>query len=240
MRGAPYHPATKGEAERLVQTFKQSLRKSRLPCNQALQEFLIHYRRTPLESGLSPSELLNGRQLRGKLDALLPSVPQIAKSLQNRQNKPTSNKRTSDTKFVVWEPCYVQRIGPGKDRVPRWIPAVVVQVLVPRHVLIKAVPKGPTWKRHVEQLRPRHGVDEDDNPGMVPGPTPTSRKIPFSTTTQTMVQSPRRPRGRPRGRRNFHLQDPELTLPRRSERLRLKALGDSSAGAEVLWRHIGV
>ena len=237
MRGAPYHPATNGQAERLVQTFKQSLRKSRLPCSQALQEFLIQYRRTPLESGLSPSELLNGRQLRGKLDALLPSVPQIAKSLQNRQNKPTSNKRTSNTNFDVGKPCYVQRIGPGKDRVPRWIPAVVVQVLGPRHVLIQAVPKGPTWKRHVEQLRPRHGVDEDDDPGMVPGPTTTSRKIPFSTTVQTTVQPPRRPRGRPRGRRNFqrpNLQDPELTFPRWSERLRLKALGDSSAGAEVL------
>ena len=237
MRGAPYHPATNGQAERLVQTFKQSLRKSRLPCSQALQEFLIQYRRTPLESGLSPSELLNGRQLRGKLDTLWPSVPQIAKSLQKRQNKPTSNKRTSNTNFDVGKPCYVQRIGPGKDRVPRWIPAVVVQVLGPRHVLIQAVPKGPTWKRHVEQLRPRHGVDEDDDPGMVPGPTPTSRKIPFSTTVQTTVQPPRRPRGRPRGRRNFqrpNLQDPELTLPRRSERLRLKALGDSSAGAEVL------
>ena len=104
MRGAPYHPATNGQAERLVQTFKQSLRKSRLPCSQALQEFLIQYRRTPLESGLSPSELLNGRQLRRKLDALLPSVPQIAKSLQNRQNKPTSNKRTSNTKFDVGKP----------------------------------------------------------------------------------------------------------------------------------------
>ena len=160
-------------------------------------------------------------------------MPQIVKSLQNRQNKPTSNKRTSNTKFGVGKPCYVQRICPGKDRIPRWIPAV--QVLGPRHVLIQAVPKGPTLKRHVEQLRPRHEVDEDDDPGMVPGPT--SRKIPFSTTVQTTVQPPRRPRGRPRGRRNFqrpNLQDPELTLPRRSERLRLKARGDSSAGAEVL------
>ena len=58
MRGAPYHPATNGQAERLVQTFKQSLRKSWLPCSQALQEFLTQYRRTPSESGLSPSELL--------------------------------------------------------------------------------------------------------------------------------------------------------------------------------------
>ena len=34
MRGASYHPATNGQAERLVQTFKQSLRKSRLQCIQ--------------------------------------------------------------------------------------------------------------------------------------------------------------------------------------------------------------
>ena len=55
----------------------------------------------------------------------------------------------------------------------------MVQVLGPRHVLIQAVPKGPTWKRHVEQLRPRHGVDEDKDPVMLPGPTPTSRKFHF-------------------------------------------------------------
>ena len=111
IRGAPYHPATNGLAERLVQTFKQSLIKSRLPCSQALQEFLIQYRRTLLESGLSPSELLNGRQLQGKLDALLPSVPQIAKSLQNRQNKPTSNKRTSNIKFLFSLLCTTHRSG---------------------------------------------------------------------------------------------------------------------------------
>ena len=58
LTGAPYHPATNGQAERFIQTFKNSMNKSKLPPNQALQEFLIQYRRTPLESGLSPSELL--------------------------------------------------------------------------------------------------------------------------------------------------------------------------------------
>ena len=61
--GAPYHPATNGAAERLVQSFKSSLRKSSLPPKSALQEFLMIYRRTPLPSGMSPSELLNGRQI---------------------------------------------------------------------------------------------------------------------------------------------------------------------------------
>ena len=61
LTGAPYHPATNGAAERLIQSFKQALRKSSLPPKEALQEFLMQYRRIPFASGLSPSELLNGR-----------------------------------------------------------------------------------------------------------------------------------------------------------------------------------
>ena len=36
----------------------------------ALRECLMQYRRTPLETGLLQSELLTGRQIRTKLDAL--------------------------------------------------------------------------------------------------------------------------------------------------------------------------
>ena len=70
LTGAPYHPATNGAAERLIQSFKQALRKSSLPPKEALQEFLMQYRRIPFASGLSPSELLNGRRIRTKIDTL--------------------------------------------------------------------------------------------------------------------------------------------------------------------------
>ena len=73
LTGAPYHPATNEAAERLVQTFKQALNKSSLPPRAAVLEFLMQYRRTPLASGYSPSEILNGRQIRCKIDILLPS-----------------------------------------------------------------------------------------------------------------------------------------------------------------------
>ena len=71
LTGAPYHPATNGAAERLIQSFKQALRKSLSPPQQALQEFLIQYRRTPTACGYSPSEMLNGRQIRTRVDTLM-------------------------------------------------------------------------------------------------------------------------------------------------------------------------
>ena len=56
LTGAPYHPATNGAAERLIQSFKQALRKSSLPPKEALQDFLMQYRRIPFASGLSPKK----------------------------------------------------------------------------------------------------------------------------------------------------------------------------------------
>ena len=49
--GVPYHPATNSAAERLVQTFKQAMRKSTLAFKAALHEFLMQYGRTPLSCG---------------------------------------------------------------------------------------------------------------------------------------------------------------------------------------------
>ena len=57
LTGAPYHPTTNGTAGRLVQSVKQSMKKSSLNKHNALQMFLMQYQRTPLSRrGLSPSE----------------------------------------------------------------------------------------------------------------------------------------------------------------------------------------
>ena len=107
LTGAPYHPATNGQAERFIQTLKNSMNKSKLPPNQALQEFLIQYRRTPLESGLSPSELLNGRQIRGRIDTLYPSRGQCQMQVNSSRWKQKQVswplKRPTLQSEVQWE-----------------------------------------------------------------------------------------------------------------------------------------
>ena len=145
LHGAPYHPETNGAAERLVQTFKQSLKKSDLPPADALQEFLMHYRRTPLASGSSPSELLNGRQIRTKLDIIVPE--QIQTPARDREEPAPTRRLTKDS------PCFALSYKAGRR--DKWRPAVVTALLGHQLFEVHVLPDGPTWRRHIDQLRPR-------------------------------------------------------------------------------------
>ena len=162
LTGAPYHPATNGTAERMVQSFKKSVKKSSLPPKRALQEFLMQYRRTPLAFGLSPSELLNGRQIRTKIDALWPEPAHRAQGKQATEAAKSQRERTSHPvqAYKVGTPCYARYFGPRHNKQPRWIPAVVTKVYGTRSVNVRVVPHGPTWRRHIEQLRPRRDPGE--------------------------------------------------------------------------------
>ena len=188
LTGAPYHPATNGAAERLVQTFKQALRKSSLPAKTALQEFVMQYRRTPLASGYSPSELLNGRQIRATIDNLFPSP---AHQIQKKQNAAT--RRVSQETLVreshrysVGQPCFALYYGPRrKEKQPHWVPAVVTKVYGTRSVNVSVYPRGPTWRRHIEQLQPRYTSDEDNDPGESPSVTATT--VPSEETLSTEI-----------------------------------------------------
>ena len=220
LTGAPYHPATNGAAERLIQSFKQALRKSSLPPKEALQEFLMQYRRIPFASGLSPSELLNGRRIRTKIDTLVSSIPHLLQGRQSRQASKHSNAEDSEVvskvehHYSLGDPCYALYFGPRRDRDPRWVPAIVTKVHGTRSVNVRVIPRGPTWRRHLDQLRPRYGSDQDDDPCEIPTSVLSTETLPAGTdhasSSSSMNQrnNPRLPTGDEYGRYN----------PRRSAR----------------------
>ena len=71
---APYHPASNGAAERMVQSFKRSLAASsggNAPMRQRLADFLLRYRTTPHSAtGRTPASLFLGRECRTRLSLL--------------------------------------------------------------------------------------------------------------------------------------------------------------------------
>ena len=141
-----------------LQTFKQALRKSDRKPQAALQEFLMQYRRTPLSGGFSPSELLNGRQIRTKIDILLPSPPHAAQRKQvveSQRNSKTNNKDNNPYSKEMKVYTLVCNKNETSSK-PRLIPATVVKILGPRSVTVRVTSSGQVWRRHVDQLRPRH------------------------------------------------------------------------------------
>jgi len=167
LQGAPYHPATNGAAERLVQTFKQSLKKSSLLPVDAIQEFLMHYRRTPLACGESPSQLLNGRQIRTKIDIIIPEreeqslardvrhqSPDLARDVRHKSaDLARSHRRRPTQKFNIGDPCYAFSFKGGRKG--KWISANIKALI--GHTLFDVVLADNTvWRRHADQLRLRH------------------------------------------------------------------------------------
>ena len=72
IKSSPYHPASNGEAERFVQTFKHTLKAAKndpRSLNTKLARFLLAFRNTPNAiTGVLPADLFFKRPLRTRLD----------------------------------------------------------------------------------------------------------------------------------------------------------------------------
>lgn len=149
--GAPYHPATNGLAERSVQSFKQALKadKSDRTMQHKLDRFLLAYRTAPhATTEVSPAQLLFGRNLRTRLDLLVPNLKKkVDGKLLQDENKQL-------TVMSPGEKVWVQNYRSG----PKWVAGTILE---PQGPLLYKVQTSDhqTWKRHVEQLRPRESAD---------------------------------------------------------------------------------
>ena len=118
-------------------------------------------RRTPLAGGYSPSELLTGRQIRTKIDLLLPSPAHVAQRRQLKETPHPSKLGRNQNKnpYQVGMPCYALEKDQHARNNPRRIPAQVEKVYGTRSVQVRVLSNGAKWRRHVDQLRPRYVSD---------------------------------------------------------------------------------
>lgn len=207
LKSAPYHPATNGEAERFIQTFKKSMKASvhdGLTLQHRLQNFLLSYRSTPhATTKQSPAELFLKRSIRTRFDILRPDTAQM---VADKQLSQVSNYK-SLRQFAVGDSVLIRNYS--SDR-PKWTRGKVIKRLGPLNYLVK-FPDGNTCKRHVDQLlhcaSSDSEVDSNSTIDMeLEFPTSSSSSVDTaSDTTRETVPPPDRPRSYPS--RNRHRPD---------------------------------
>ena len=151
VRGAPYHPSTNGLAERSVQSFKHALKadKSDRSMQHKLDRFLLAYRTAPhATTEVSPAELLFGRNLRTRLDLLMPNVKRKV------DGKLLQDESKQLTVLSEGQKVWIRNYRPG----PKWLSGTVLESQGPLLYKVETT-NNQTWKRHIEQLRSRESND---------------------------------------------------------------------------------
>ena len=166
---APYHPATNGIVERMVQTFKKAMMKGKKEGRSEqhiLSNFLTKYRSTPHSvTGVAPCELMLKRPIRTVLDLLKPSVSNQVINSQAMQ-KSYHDKKSQNRTIAVGQLVMVRnyrKIG------SKWVEGTIVKKSGEKTFLVK-IADGQVWKRHLDQVFVKEGIDYDyDHPGIGDG-----------------------------------------------------------------------
>lgn len=143
---APYHPATNGLAERMVQTIKDKLRKmDDLAWEVRIPNLLLGLRATPcITTNKTPAELLMKRKLRTLLDTIHPDNIQHKKvENQIRENSQKKTRETNVGQNVMYR--NYSNIG------PRWLPGKVINKQGPLNYKVESK-DGTVVNRHIDQL----------------------------------------------------------------------------------------
>ena len=141
---APYHPSSNGLAERAVQLVKKGLKKKKEgSMSSRIARVLMAYRTTPQSTiGMTPSELLQGRRIRTRLDLLKPNVSERVEHHQFQQ-KLARDSSAKERAFKKGDSVYAQNFGTGS----KWLSAVIQEVTGPVSFLVK-LQDGRIVRRH--------------------------------------------------------------------------------------------
>ncbi|KAK8763534.1 hypothetical protein V5799_033860, partial [Amblyomma americanum] len=175
----PYHPASNGAAERVVQTIKLKLKKAAPGDFQTnIDRILLSYRTTPHAfTGTPPAELLVGRQLQTPIQRMHPSLRAHADFKQLKQKMRCDSSARKSCLPSPGEPFFVRNFRPG----PAWIAETVRHPTSSLSLQIE-LKDGTLWNRHADHVRPRRspGVlsDDDEPPPALAATTDTEQLSP--------------------------------------------------------------
>ena len=162
---APYHPSSNGLAERAVQTVKRGLKKNTEgSLTTRLARILFAYRTTPQSTtGVSPAQLLLGRQPRTRLALLRPNIASHVEDKQSQQ-KNTHDKKARARNFNIGDSVLVRNIGSGQ----KWVIGMVIQITGPVSYMVR-LNDYTIHRCHQDQLRIfRRSMDTDVSLADVP------------------------------------------------------------------------
>ena len=147
----PYHPASNGTVERLLQSFKQSLKASAssgLSMQRLLENFLITYRNTPHSiTQEPPSKLFLERRLRTRLDMLIPSPADRSEERLVITPRNTDQERKTRS-FHLGDGVIIHDFQhPTAD----WKPGIIEQKTGPVSYVVR-LDNGLIWRRHVDHI----------------------------------------------------------------------------------------
>ena len=119
---------------------------------------LLNYQTTPQgTTGIPPSQLLMGRQLRSCLDQVIPDQTKHVHDVQDSQ-KHYHDKHIRWHNFALGDRLLVHNYA----GFPLWLPGVIKTVLGPVLYQIK-LKDGRSWKRHQDQLLLDQSHQTDDS-----------------------------------------------------------------------------
>lgn len=153
---APGHPATNGQAENFVRTFKKSiyanLKEERADqFDIIIARFLIDYRNMKhCTTGDSPAKILFGRELKTRFSLLKPPTTQ-EKILDSQQTAIKNARGKRNCQFNVGQKVYVRDYtDPNKAA---WTEAIIEKSYGPRNYSCKLAKNDRQIKRHLNQIR---------------------------------------------------------------------------------------
>lgn len=144
---APYHPATNGQAERMVFELKQALQKDKVGSLLVrLARFLYKQHTTVTSStGKTPALLMFGRELASNISRVTPE-PETCNKGESEEGREVT---TPSRRFVEGQPVFAINFR-GK---PRWLEGTLLKQLGLRSWLLQT-PFGEI-RRHVDHIRRR-------------------------------------------------------------------------------------